>query len=195
MENGLIERIQNWYKNNCNGDWEHEFGIKIGTLDNPGWAVTIELNNTSLEEGKIFKQYEKAEDDWLSVKVEDKKFIGYGDPNKLHEILRIFLDEFLISQNNPEFLYEIYIPILNASTPAWQAVDAKLINESIFEIVRIKERQFKNVNVLNIDDFAKLNDKVNSLQTEFKEGDKVICELKLFFDSKELAATEKISTN
>lgn len=31
--------LSNWHKLNCNGDWEHTYGIKIETLDNPGWLV------------------------------------------------------------------------------------------------------------------------------------------------------------
>ena len=33
----VFQRLQKWYKSQCNGDWEHSFGIKIETLDNPGW--------------------------------------------------------------------------------------------------------------------------------------------------------------
>ena len=193
MEKSLIQRIQDWYKNNCDSNWEHNFGFKIETLDNPGWSVEIDLEDTSLEEGKFYKKIENGENDWLIIKTENKQFIGMGDPYKLNEIFRTFLDEFFPLQNNPEFLYQIYIPILNAKIPTWQAVDAKLINESIFEIVRIEELQLKNIQVLDINDFNKINDDLNSLATNFKEGDKVLCELKTFFDSKELAVSENLS--
>ncbi|GHB54781.1 hypothetical protein GCM10010331_48120 [Streptomyces xanthochromogenes] len=33
----VLDRLQSWYSAQCNGDWEHEWGIKIDTLDNPGW--------------------------------------------------------------------------------------------------------------------------------------------------------------
>ena len=36
-----LEALQHWYESQCDGDWEHEFGVKIGTLDNPGWMVDI----------------------------------------------------------------------------------------------------------------------------------------------------------
>jgi hypothetical protein len=38
---GLIEQIQGWYAAQCNGDWEHRYGVSIDTLDNPGWSVTL----------------------------------------------------------------------------------------------------------------------------------------------------------
>ena len=30
-----------WFARQCDGDWEHDLGIRIETLDNPGWAVDI----------------------------------------------------------------------------------------------------------------------------------------------------------
>jgi hypothetical protein len=41
MDNSLIKWIQQWYVSQCDGDWEHECGIKITTLDNPGWDIKI----------------------------------------------------------------------------------------------------------------------------------------------------------
>ena len=41
--------LMNWYAQQCDGDWEHENGIKIGTLDNPGWYIKIMLGGTELE--------------------------------------------------------------------------------------------------------------------------------------------------
>ena len=89
----IIRSIQNWYKKNCNDEWEHQYGIKIETLDNPGWSVEIDLKNTSCEH-KIFKEVkiDKNEDDWIVCKVTENKFFGNGDSEKLEKILRIFLD-------------------------------------------------------------------------------------------------------
>ncbi|MFE4959105.1 Imm53 family immunity protein [Streptomyces sp. NPDC056653] len=32
----LLDWLQNRYAQQCDGDWEHEWGVKIATLDNPG---------------------------------------------------------------------------------------------------------------------------------------------------------------
>lgn len=84
--------INEWFKSNCNGDWEHGYGITIETLDNPGWNVEIYLYDTELE-GQPFKeiQFTNAEDDWLECKVENYFFRGMGDSNKLQQILEIFV--------------------------------------------------------------------------------------------------------
>lgn len=41
-----IKWIQKWFFEQCNGDWEHGDGIQIETLDNPGWSVSISIENT-----------------------------------------------------------------------------------------------------------------------------------------------------
>ncbi|AZP23332.1 hypothetical protein EJC51_19160 [Streptomyces aquilus] len=41
--------VQAWYAANCDGEWEHEFGIKMATSDNPGWHIEIDVSETELE--------------------------------------------------------------------------------------------------------------------------------------------------
>ena len=41
--------IQEWFFSQCNDVWEHSYGIKIDTLDNPGWSVLVDLHGTELE--------------------------------------------------------------------------------------------------------------------------------------------------
>jgi len=38
--------LQGCYMSNCNGDWEHLYGVRIETLDNPGWTLRVELAGT-----------------------------------------------------------------------------------------------------------------------------------------------------
>ncbi|MER8786760.1 immunity 53 family protein [Mesorhizobium sp. M0815] len=44
----MLEWLEEWYQGQCNGDWEHQYGIKIDTIDNPGWEVSIDLHGTQL---------------------------------------------------------------------------------------------------------------------------------------------------
>jgi len=89
--NALVQ-LQQWYEAQCDEEWEHHFGVSIGTLDNPGWTVTIDLNGTSLER-KHFQTIEHldADRDWIKCWVEDSKFNGAGGPGKLEHILTTFL--------------------------------------------------------------------------------------------------------
>ena len=93
-----LKALQEWYLSQCNEDWEHTYGVEIGTLDNPGWSLKVDLADTSLEEvGYAGHSYgvgansEPDSQDWLICKVEDRKFIGYGGPRKLDEMIDIFL--------------------------------------------------------------------------------------------------------
>lgn len=87
----IIEWIQDWYKINCDGDWEHMYGVKIDTLDNPGWKVSIDLLDTTVED-KVFHTIQNYVDDtnWIHCMVKEGKFNGSGDPHKLYEILSTF---------------------------------------------------------------------------------------------------------
>ena len=94
-----IAKIQNWFQSQCDGDWEHGRGIRIESLDNPGWKVEIELEGTDLEntvfipiERNVSPSRPEGETDWYTCKVEEAKFKGYGSPQHLITILGIFLD-------------------------------------------------------------------------------------------------------
>ncbi len=93
-----LQELQDWYHSQCDEDWEHSYGVKIDTLDNPGWSLTIDLDGTCLE-AKTFlavsygveKEAIQRSDDWVHCYVERKKFIARGGPHKLDEMLQIFL--------------------------------------------------------------------------------------------------------
>jgi hypothetical protein len=191
MTKSLLERIQDWYRNNCDGDWEHGFGIKITTVDNPGWSVEIELKDTPLENAEYHKQYDNGDEDWLFIGVKEGKFTGAGDPDKLSEIFRIFLEEVLPSQTDVSYTYLIYVPVPNSKIPVWKEVTARAVNESVFEITQIDDTTLQNLNVLNIDDYQKIDLKALS-KLEYKEGDKVLCKLQTFFEGLGPVVTEKV---
>ena len=92
MSNELSE-LQAWYRTQCDGDWEHQDGIEIGTLDNPGWRVAIDLEGTVLDGESFAVVEENYEHDtaWLRCWVADRKFQAAGGPLTLTRILRIFL--------------------------------------------------------------------------------------------------------
>jgi hypothetical protein len=93
-----LGRLQHWYLDQCDEDWEHSYGVKIDTLDNPGWSVEIDLAETELV-GKSFEtfhygMFEDAETsgiNWIFCKVEGDKFSARGGPLKLEEMINVFL--------------------------------------------------------------------------------------------------------
>jgi hypothetical protein len=104
MADELLARLQAWYLRHCNGDWEHEFGVHIDTLDNPGWHVRIDLERTPLEQRPMpdFK-IERGEHDWVMCGVRDgdatdrrypagRHFSGACGPENLAEVIKHFLE-------------------------------------------------------------------------------------------------------
>src|SRR5271170_7418203 len=57
-----LKFLQQWYADHCDGEWEHHYGIKIETLDNPGWRVTIDLTDTGLQEFPLTAIEHRMED-------------------------------------------------------------------------------------------------------------------------------------
>ena len=49
MSDHGIDWLMQWYLGRCDSDWEHSYGVEIGTLDNPGWTLKIDLTGTPLE--------------------------------------------------------------------------------------------------------------------------------------------------
>lgn len=93
MPEDPLTHLQEWYVANCDGEWEHTYGVTIESLDNPGWRVTIDLVGTPLE-GRDFETVEikRTDLDWLDCHVQDKKFVAGCGPRNLNELLTTFLD-------------------------------------------------------------------------------------------------------
>lgn len=87
----MINWLQQWYKSQCDGNWEHIRGVKIETLDNPGWSVEIDFNDTNFEINDVpWSLNENSESDWIGYKVTNNVFNGSGDSLKLNSILELF---------------------------------------------------------------------------------------------------------
>lgn len=41
------QRLSDWHRSQCDGDWEHMNGIKVYTTDNPGWMVDVEIDGST----------------------------------------------------------------------------------------------------------------------------------------------------
>lgn len=91
-QNDLLGRLCVWYMKQCDGQWEHEQGINITTVDNPGWRVRINLRGTAAENSPLEKiVWDRGGSDWLRCFKENGQFVGAGDPSKLPVILEQFL--------------------------------------------------------------------------------------------------------
>lgn len=99
-----LDRLMKWYEAQCDEEWEHAWGVKIGTLDNPGWLVKINLNGTPLE-SEEFKAVvtDRSPTNWVHCSVERREgrgpdrsalstFVGAGGAKNLQEIITLFCD-------------------------------------------------------------------------------------------------------
>lgn len=91
MDGSEVEFLQSWYSSQCDGEWEHEFGIRIGTLDNPGWRLRIDLSGTELD-GLALDTHivERSADDWYYAWIEDNRFFIACGPKNLAEAIEVF---------------------------------------------------------------------------------------------------------
>jgi hypothetical protein len=86
-----LDWLQDWYAAQCNGVWEHSWGIKIDNIDNPGWRIDIDIRDTSLEGEKLVAiNIDRSEDDWYHVACNGQKFQGVGGAKNLGDILQAF---------------------------------------------------------------------------------------------------------
>ena len=93
MSDDTLAWLQDYYLSLCDGDWEHGFGPKIGTLDNPGWTFEFHLEGTPMENVSFEPVViERSEHDWIHCKVEAVIFKSYGGPLNLTEMLQMFRD-------------------------------------------------------------------------------------------------------
>ena len=95
------EWLMNWYVRECDDYWEHSYGVKIDTLDNPGWTIAIDLRETSLE-GRTFaaEHGEPAADihewrekgSWWIAKANGTSFSAACGPTDLSSVIGLFRD-------------------------------------------------------------------------------------------------------
>ncbi|MER8104122.1 immunity 53 family protein [Kitasatospora sp. NPDC094016] len=86
-----LEFLQSWYESQCNEDWEHEFGVRIETLDNPGWTIEIDLIDTEIEGRQLRKTKQEAPGGrWIWSWSDGEKFEASCDPFSLESAILRF---------------------------------------------------------------------------------------------------------
>jgi len=88
-----LQRLTEWYSRQCNEDWEHSYGFDIGTLDNPGVTLSVDLRETELESVPFEEKKEdyESKDRWMICRRSTEKFEGRGAPGRLEDIIEEFL--------------------------------------------------------------------------------------------------------
>ncbi len=86
-----LGRLQAWFAQQCNGEWEHTYGVAIETVDNPGWVVTIDLAGTRCAHiVSSQRRIERTTSDWCQTEIAASQFVGAGGPLNLEEVIEEF---------------------------------------------------------------------------------------------------------
>jgi hypothetical protein len=46
-----VAELDRWHSEHCDGTWEHRYGVRIQTTDNPGWL--LEFNSLPLNQKSV----------------------------------------------------------------------------------------------------------------------------------------------
>lgn len=84
--------IMSWYESHCDGDWEHQYGVEIETIDNPGWIIKIDLSGTKLEGRSLARVPANLNEksNWIDFRVEEGRFLGACGPMGLRRLIQEF---------------------------------------------------------------------------------------------------------
>ena len=90
-----LSTLERWYASQCNGEWEHGYGVRIDTLDNPGWHVHIGLHGTKKQDASLAKvSINRSQNDWMIYGFEKQEFQVACGPENLSEAIDIFVGWF-----------------------------------------------------------------------------------------------------
>ena len=86
----IINWLEDWLESNCDGGWEHLYGVDNKTIDNPGWHLKLNILDT-LYEDVTFDDItiDRTEHDWVRCKKSDGNIDCAGGPRNLNEMLGI----------------------------------------------------------------------------------------------------------
>ena len=189
----LLTRLQNWYKINCDGDWEHSYGMSLTTLDNPGWHLIMNLSDTALENLQYIKEYQNkdVENDWFQLNVKNKKLEAYCGPSNLSQILNIFFDDIISNYSDNNFLYEVYLPMTGHEPIVWIPAQGKMLSENTLELIEVPPVKYSEIKLRNLDDIDFTENDMHIFTHAFKVGDSVSIDLEDMFDGVKLVAKTK----
>jgi hypothetical protein len=85
--------LTRWYAAQCDGDWEHDSGVRIATLDAGGWELQADSSaNAQFQfSGPASTRTMRAsETDWMVIDVQRDKFRARGGESNLAAMIRAF---------------------------------------------------------------------------------------------------------
>ena len=125
-----LDGLMRWYAAQCNGDWEHTYGVKIDSLDNPGWYLKIDLTDTALQ-SVVFATIEHDMADpvsWWRCWREGTSFHAACGPALLQIVLDVFLDWAESYVGQPFFSFEYLLQHFRRACDERAKFESRVIN-------------------------------------------------------------------
>ena len=91
MTDSTLDFLMRWFAAHCDGDWEHDLGIRIETLDNPGWALDVRIEDTELS--GLVTDWHRTDDsatEWVHWRSTGMAFEARCGPQDLGRALAAF---------------------------------------------------------------------------------------------------------
>jgi len=86
-----LAELEDWYAKNCNGDWEHQFGVRIETIDNPGWRVSGDIEDT-VAQGRILERVaEETDCGWMQYWSDGVRLQAACSPRCLSSTIKVLM--------------------------------------------------------------------------------------------------------
>lgn len=89
----VLVRLADWYKEECDGDWEHQYGINLqfSSSTNLMWKIKVDLDYTLLEDLNFEGNYHLNNIEYI-YSFSMSKFNGIATLNSLYFLLGKFVD-------------------------------------------------------------------------------------------------------
>ncbi len=94
MSADALAQLMDWYVSQCNGDWEHQYGVHLETLDNPGWMLKIDLMDTEHQDRlleRTTRGNSETDVSWSDCRVDKMQFCAACGPRDLPEVIDFFM--------------------------------------------------------------------------------------------------------
>lgn len=86
--------LQDWFADNCDGEWEGLWNVQLTSTDDPGWFLSIPVQDTILE-ARPFKRVDhnkKTDVHWWICQVGEGHFLAACGLRDLAAVVDIFRD-------------------------------------------------------------------------------------------------------
>jgi hypothetical protein len=87
----MLDQLGAWYAAQCDGEWEHQYGVTIGTIEVSGWHLRVDLVGTPLAGDEHARELiARSEKNWVEVWSDGYTFNATGGADNLGELLEAF---------------------------------------------------------------------------------------------------------